>query len=106
MKVKGSVLAEMSYDEYLENFIDRDDLFYLDDELMAREIIQLGIKRGNELLTREQFEERKNNLSVKVKPSQSPNQSSYQHSSSTNSSSGGGVDSGNIPNGSSEEQMR
>mmetsp|Transcript_5536 Transcript_5536/g.20830 ORF Transcript_5536/g.20830 Transcript_5536/m.20830 type:complete len:231 (-) Transcript_5536:32-724(-) len=47
-----------TYEEYLDEHITQQDLFYLEDQDVAREIVELRYK-GKDLLSRKQFEEAK-----------------------------------------------
>ncbi|TFK02874.1 prostate stem cell antigen [Platysternon megacephalum] len=48
-----------SYDDYLDSQITTQDLFYLENEEMARQLVELGFRGSGEVLKREEFEARK-----------------------------------------------
>jgi len=55
-----SIVAEFgSYEEYLDSQISQKDLYYLEDENLARQLVELGYRGGE--LKREEFEQRKRN---------------------------------------------
>ncbi|XP_011415615.1 cilia- and flagella-associated protein 299-like [Crassostrea angulata] len=56
-----NIVAEFaSYEEFLDSHIKPIDLFYLEDQELARQVIELGYKgSGGEVLRREEFEARK-----------------------------------------------
>ena len=52
-------LAEFEkYEDYLDKQMSEEDLFYLEDTELARQLIEVGYHGKGEILTREQFEER------------------------------------------------
>ncbi len=63
MEVQASadaIVAEFgTYEEYLDSHISAKELFYLEDEDLARQVAELGYKGGE--LRREEFELRKKN---------------------------------------------
>ncbi|XP_074849846.1 cilia- and flagella-associated protein 299 [Carettochelys insculpta] len=48
-----------TYDDYLDSQITTQDLFYLENEEMARQLVELGFRGSGEVLKREEFEARK-----------------------------------------------
>jgi hypothetical protein len=48
-----------SYDDYLDSQITAEDLYYLEDEELARHLVELGYRGSGETLKREEFEQRK-----------------------------------------------
>ncbi len=55
-----SIVAEYAtYEEYLDSQISAKDLYYLEDEDLARQLVELGYRGGE--LKREEFEQRKKN---------------------------------------------
>ncbi|CAM5106791.1 unnamed protein product [Eretmochelys imbricata] len=48
-----------AYDDYLDSQITTQDLFYLENEEMARQLVELGFRGSGEVLKREEFEARK-----------------------------------------------
>ena len=52
-------LAEFEkYEDYLDKQMSDEDLFYLEDTELARQLIEVGYHGKGEILTREQFEDR------------------------------------------------
>ena len=47
------------YEEYLDSQITRTDLFYLEDEELARDLVELGYRGSGEILKRDEFEAKK-----------------------------------------------
>eukprot|EP00755_Sulcionema_specki_P013377 Sspe_Gene.53839::Locus_29725_Transcript_1_1_Confidence_1.000_Length_420::g.53839::m.53839 len=50
-----SILEWQTYEDYLDKFVQPEDLFYLDDPDNARQIVELGYK-GKDFMNREEFE--------------------------------------------------
>lgn len=48
-----------TYEEYLDSFVQPRDLFYLEDEALARQLVELGCRGGGEALSRDEFQARK-----------------------------------------------
>ena len=48
-----------SYEEYLDSQISGKDMFYLEDVELARQLVELGYRGSGEVLSREEFEKRK-----------------------------------------------
>jgi len=48
-----------NYEEYLDEHMSDEDLFYLEDKELARQLIEVGYHGKGEILTREQFIKRK-----------------------------------------------
>ena len=48
-----------TYEEYLDSQRTDEDLFYLEDTELVRQLYEVGCHGKTELLTRQQFEERK-----------------------------------------------
>uniref|UniRef100_A0A8C8RKX3 Cilia- and flagella-associated protein 299 n=1 Tax=Pelusios castaneus TaxID=367368 RepID=A0A8C8RKX3_9SAUR len=54
------IIAQFNtYDDYLDSQITTQDLFYLENEEMARQLVELGFRGSGEVLKREEFEARK-----------------------------------------------
>ena len=66
-------LEYATYEEYLDSQITSKELFYLEDEELARKLAELGYKNGGEM-KREEFDQRKRN-SESLKSKQTPTQS-------------------------------
>ncbi|XP_053510030.1 cilia- and flagella-associated protein 299 [Ictalurus furcatus] len=49
----------LTYDEYLDSKITPSDLYYLEDEKLARQVVELGLRGTGEVWKREEFESRK-----------------------------------------------
>ena len=47
------------YEDYLDEQMSDEDLFYLEDQELARQLIQAGYHGKGDIMTREQFEQRK-----------------------------------------------
>ena len=47
------------YEEYLDSQITETDLYYLEDEELARDLVELGYRGSGEILRREEFEAKK-----------------------------------------------
>ena len=47
-----------TYEDFLDTQVNSTDLYYLEDQDLARQIVELGYK-GKDFLSREQFEEAK-----------------------------------------------
>lgn len=48
-----------TYEDYLDSQLSETDLFYLEDEELARQLVELGYRGSGETLRREDFEARK-----------------------------------------------
>lgn len=48
-----------TYEEYLDSQITETDLYYLEDEELARDLVELGYRGSGEILRREEFEAKK-----------------------------------------------
>ncbi|XP_026787153.1 cilia- and flagella-associated protein 299 [Pangasianodon hypophthalmus] len=55
----GTVNEFLTYDEYLDSKITPLDLYYLEDEKLARQVVELGLRGTGEVWKREEFESRK-----------------------------------------------
>ncbi|KAI1900355.1 hypothetical protein AGOR_G00049110 [Albula goreensis] len=55
----NSIPEFQSYEDYLSSKLTASDLYYLEDEEMARQLVELGCIGGGEVLKREEFEKRK-----------------------------------------------
>ena len=51
-----------SYEEYLDSQITDTDMFYLENEDLARQLVELGYRGSGDTLKREEFEARKKAL--------------------------------------------
>lgn len=47
------------YEEYLDEQLNENDLFYLEDQELARQLVEVGYHGKGEILTRDQFADRK-----------------------------------------------
>ena len=57
---RDNIIAEFAtYEEFLDSQIQPLDLFYLEDEELARQLVELGYRGTGELLKREEFDARK-----------------------------------------------
>jgi len=52
-------VAYDTYDDYLDSQITPNDLYFLEDDELARQLVELGYRGSGEVLKREEFEERK-----------------------------------------------
>lgn len=59
-----------SYEEYLNSHITDTDTYYLEDEELARQLVELGIQGKGEILSKEEFEKRKKDNEVAKKAKQ------------------------------------
>ena len=48
-----------TYEDYLDNQVTPVDMYYLEDEEMARQLVELGYRGDGEILRREEFDARK-----------------------------------------------
>ncbi|KAF5905603.1 cilia- and flagella-associated protein, partial [Clarias magur] len=55
----GTVTEFLTYEEYLDYKITSLDLYYLEDEKLARQVVELGLRGTGEVWKREEFESRK-----------------------------------------------
>eukprot|EP00741_Cyanophora_paradoxa_P018969 tig00021108_g18312.t1 len=55
----SAVLQFATYEDYLDSQITSTDLYYLEDEDLARQLVELGYRGSGEILKREEFEARK-----------------------------------------------
>ncbi|VDM20762.1 unnamed protein product [Hydatigera taeniaeformis] len=53
-----------NYEDFLDSQITETDLFYLEDEELARELVELGYRGTSEIIKREQFIKRKDELAA------------------------------------------
>ncbi|XP_065910110.1 cilia- and flagella-associated protein 299-like isoform X2 [Dysidea avara] len=59
-QVSDNIVSEFgTYQEFLDSQITRKDLFYLEDEELARQLVELGYRGSGEVLKRDEFEQRK-----------------------------------------------
>lgn len=56
---EGSALDFATYEDYLDSQISAVDMFYLEDEDLARDLVELGYRGSGETLKREEFEARR-----------------------------------------------
>ena len=54
-----------SYEDYLDSQLTGTDIFYLEEEDVARQLVELGYRGSGDVITREDFEKRKRMLSEK-----------------------------------------
>ncbi|KAG8593700.1 hypothetical protein GDO81_000924 [Engystomops pustulosus] len=55
----GIITEYNTYEDFLDSQITSLDLFYLEDEELARQLVELGYRGSGEVLKREEFEARK-----------------------------------------------
>merc|ERR1712154_708310 len=56
----GNIVTEFStYDDFLDSQINSMDVYYLEDQELARQLVELGYRGSGEVLKREEFEARK-----------------------------------------------
>ena len=55
------------YEDYLDDQMSDEDLFYLEDKELARQLIEVGYHGKGEILTREQFNQRKEAIEFAIK---------------------------------------
>ena len=48
-----------TYEDYLDDQVRPEDMYYLEDEELARQLVELGYRGNGETLKREEFEARK-----------------------------------------------
>ena len=48
-----------TYEDYLDDQVQPEDMYYLEDEELARQLVELGYRGNGETLKREEFEARK-----------------------------------------------
>uniref|UniRef100_A0A8C5XYR8 Cilia- and flagella-associated protein 299 n=2 Tax=Microcebus murinus TaxID=30608 RepID=A0A8C5XYR8_MICMU len=53
-----------TYEDFLDSQITTVDLYYLEDESLARQLVELGYRGTGEIVTREDFEARKAAIEV------------------------------------------
>jgi len=56
--MEASAATPTSFEDYLDSYVTDDDMKYLDERDMARQIVELGFKDGISVLSREEFEQR------------------------------------------------
>ena len=59
IKLDNLVKEYATYEDFLNSQITATDLYYLEDEEVARELVELGYRGTGEVLKREEFEARK-----------------------------------------------
>lgn len=59
-----------SYEEYLSSQISDTDIYYLEDEELARQLVELGVQGKTEILSKEEFEKRKKDNEIATKAKQ------------------------------------
>ncbi|KAL0221742.1 hypothetical protein RCL1_001596 [Eukaryota sp. TZLM3-RCL] len=57
----------VTYEEYLDSQISEHDLFYLDSQDLARNLVELGFKGSGDTLSREDFEQKKREIEEGLK---------------------------------------
>ena len=55
----NTLIEYNTYEEYLDSQMNDDDLFYLEDQELARQLIEVGYHGKGEILSRDQFAQRK-----------------------------------------------
>ena len=55
------------FEDYLDDQMNESDLFYLEDKELARQLIQVGFHGTGELLTRDQFNQRKEAIDFAIR---------------------------------------
>ena len=61
-KVADIVNSFATYEDFLDSQITQQDLFYLEDEELGRQLVELGYRGNGELLKRSEFEAKKAEL--------------------------------------------
>ena len=56
-----------TYEDYLDDHMSEEDLFYLEDKELARQLIEIGYHGKGEILTRVQFHARKKEIEQMMK---------------------------------------
>mmetsp|Transcript_74194 Transcript_74194/g.179456 ORF Transcript_74194/g.179456 Transcript_74194/m.179456 type:complete len:241 (-) Transcript_74194:41-763(-) len=59
LESKDVALEYATYEDYLDSQVGTTDMFYLEDEELARQLVELGYRGSGETLKREEFEARK-----------------------------------------------
>ncbi|GIY75998.1 hypothetical protein CDAR_377501 [Caerostris darwini] len=54
-----AVNAFMTYEDYLDSLLTKDDLMYLEDKDMCRELLVLGYHSSKRIISRDAFDEKK-----------------------------------------------
>ena len=54
-----AIVEYATYEDFLDSQISTLDLYYLEDEELARQLVELGYRGSGEVLKREEFEARK-----------------------------------------------
>ena len=76
-------LAEFEkYEDYLDKQMSDEDLFYLEDTELARQLIEVGFHGKGEILTREQFEERQKQYAIQKKQKDAKQPKALSHAGS------------------------
>jgi hypothetical protein len=60
--VRDGFSEYLTYEDYLDSQMTPKDLYYLEDEELARQLVELGYRGGSEVLKREEFEARKQEI--------------------------------------------
>ena len=55
------------YEDYLDDQMSEEDKFYLEDKELARKLIEVGYHGKGEILSREQFNQRKEAIELAIK---------------------------------------
>ena len=55
----NDLLSYATYEDYLDEQVTERDLYYLCDEELARELVELGYRGSGDTLSRKEFEEKK-----------------------------------------------
>ena len=68
-----------TYEQYLDDQMDEKDLFYLEDQELARQLIEVGYHGKGEVLTREQFNQKKDAYQKAKKNKNKASVKAYSH---------------------------
>ena len=63
----GSLEQYKDYEQYLDDHMLESDLYYLEDKELVRQLIELGYHGKGEILTREQFQTRKQSMEEAIR---------------------------------------
>ncbi|KAG8183304.1 hypothetical protein JTE90_026004 [Oedothorax gibbosus] len=62
-----AVKAYMTYEDYLDSMLTKDDLMYLEDKEMCRELLSLGFHSNRRIISREVFDKKKAEIEAQTK---------------------------------------
>lgn len=73
----ANIAQYATYEDYLDEQVTERDMFYLQDEELARELVELGYRGSGDTLTRKEFEDKKHEYAERNKPSKRVQQILY-----------------------------